>query len=590
MHLRRLTVAVSVAALGVVAACGGGSDDSGDGGDGEFVEGGGAGALWNENAEAPAPEIEGAQTGGTVDVWGTSGLQSMHPTEAYFTNTTSILSNLVTRSLTQYRWNDEAGAMELVPDLATDLGRPNEDFTEWTFTIREGIKWQDGRDMTMDDMVRGIEASIDNHADGAFPNGAQYSRTYFKGGEDWAGPYTEPNGGCDCVSVNGQDITITMARPFPDMPYWGSFPAMGPLPEEAESEDVAAYGLSPWSTGPYKFESFDPGTSQLVLVRNEFWDPDTDPGRHAYPDRWEFDVDRGDPTVVDRTFIEDQGDTQTALTYDNVQQSAREDAEASGRLTTGPVPCTIFWYMDTRKPEWENIDVRKALGTAWNFDDYRLATGLSMGLTAIPGTMILPPGLPGRKDPPFDVIGNGGSGTGDPDKARQMLEAAGALDTPVIFAFDASDPTQVDGKNTIVQALEEAGFDPQPRAVANADKEDEMTQDPDAPVNLRHLGWCSDWPSGSSWFSPVFSSEGSSNYSYLSVPEVDQKILDIESKDANAQPPLWGDLDEEIMTDYYPVIVDYYTANAMLHGSKIMNMENDEIRGMPTFADIWIQQ
>jgi peptide/nickel transport system substrate-binding protein len=381
-----------------------------------------------------------------------------------------------------------------------------------------------------------------------------------------------------------------MARPFPDMPYWGSFPAMGPLPQEAESEDVAAYGLAPWSTGPYQFESFDPGTSQLTLVRNEFWDPNTDPGRHAYPDRWEFDVDRGDPTVVDRTFIEDQGDTQTALTYDNVQQSSREDAEATDRLTTGPVPCTIFWYMDTRKPEWENVEVRKALGTAWNFDDYRLATGLAMGLTAIPGTMILPPGLPGRKDPAFDVIGNGGTGTGDPEQARQMLEDAGALDTPVVFAFDASDPTQVDGKNTIVAALEEAGFDPQPRAVANADKEDELTQDPDAPLNLRHLGWCSDWPSGSSWFSPVFSSEGSSNYSYLSVPEIDQKILDIESMPAEEQPPLWGDLDEEIMTEHYPVIVDYYTANAMLHGSKIMNMENDEIRGMPTFADIWIQQ
>jgi hypothetical protein len=28
----------------------------------------------------------------------------------------------------------------------------------------------------------------------------------------------------------------------------------------------------------------------------------------------------------------------------------------------------------------------------------------------------------------------------------------------------------------------------------------------------------------------------------------------------------------------------------MLHGSKIMNFENDEVRGMPTFADIWVQQ
>ncbi|MGH3454188.1 MAG: ABC transporter substrate-binding protein [Nocardioidaceae bacterium] len=587
MQLPRLTAALGVAGLVLLAACGGGSDGGGGSGEG-FEAGGSAGSIMNENAEAPAPPIEGAQEGGTVNVWGTSGLQSMHPTEAYFTNTTSILSNLVTRSLTQYRWSEERQAMELVPDLATDLGRPNDDFTEWTFTIREAIKWQDGRDVTMEDFVRGIEASFDNHAEGAFPNGAEYSRTYFKGG-DWEGPYTDPDGGCDCIEVDGQDITITMARPFPDMAYWASFPAMGPLPEEAE-EDPAAYGIMPWSTGPYQFESFDPGTSQLVLVRNEFWDADTDPGRHNYPDRWEFDVDRGDPTLLDRTLLEDQGDAQTALSYDNIQQSSREDAETSGRMVTGPQPCTFFWYMDTRAPEWENVEVRKALGTAWNFDDYRLARGQAVGLTSIPGTMILPPGLPGRVDPPFDVIGNGGEGTGDPDQARQMLEEAGALDTPVTFLFDQSDPTAVDGKNVIAQALEAAGFDPQPRAAANADKEDEMTQDPDAPINLRSLGWCSDWPSGSSWFSPVFSSSGSSNYSYLSVPEIDRKIREIEAMSAAEQAPLWGQLDERIMTDFYPVIVDYYGANAMLHGSKVMGYNNDEVRGMPTFADIWVQQ
>jgi len=350
--------ATSVAALAVVAACGGGSDESSSGDQG-FQEGGAGGGIMNANAPAPAPPIDGAQEGGTINVWGTSGLQSMHPTEAYFTNTTSILSNMVTRSLTQYMWNDDKQAMELVPDLATDLGQHNSDFTEWTFTIRDGIKWQDGSDVTMDDMVRGIKASFDNFAEGAFPNGAQYSKTYFKGG-DWKGPFTDPSGDCNCISVDGRDITIQMSRPFPDMPFWGSFPAMGPLPKVAEG-DVASYGNNPWSTGPYKFESFDAGTSRLTLVRNEFWDPDTDPGRHAYPDEWNFDVDRGDPTVLDRTLLEDQGDAQTAMSYDNIQQSSRQDAEGSGRLVTGPSPCTIFWYMDTRKPEWENIEVPRRL-------------------------------------------------------------------------------------------------------------------------------------------------------------------------------------------------------------------------------------
>ena len=588
MRLRSLLAATSVAAVAVVAACGGGSDEGGGGG-GEFEAGGTAGDILNPDAQAPAPPIEGAQQGGTVKVWGTSGLQTFFPAEAYFTNTTSILSNLVTRSLTQYRYNPDKKAMELVPDLATDLGQHNEDFTEWTFTIRDGIKWQDGSDMTMDDLVRGIKASFDNFAEGAFPNGATYTKDYFKGGS-WKGPYTDPSGDCNCISVDGRDITLQMARPFPDMPYWGSFPAMGPLPKAAEKSDTAAYAINPWSTGPYKFESFDPGTSRLTLVRNEFWDPNTDPGRHAYPDEWDFDVDRGDPTVLDRTLLEDQGDAQTALSYDNIQQSSRDRAESSGRLMTGPAPCTIFWYMDTRKPEWQDVEVRKALGTAWNYDDEKLAAGQAVGLTSIPGTMIMPPGLPGRKDPPFDVLGNGGQGTGDPQKAKQMLQDAGALNTPVKFLYDASDPTWVDRKNVIVKALSAAGFDPQPRAVPNADKFQEIMQDPDSPTNLKYLGWCSDWPSGSSWFGPNFSTDGCCNYSYLSVPKIDQKIREIESQPAEEQAPKWGDLDEEIMTDYYPVFIDFYTADAFLHGSKIMGMNNDEVRAMPTLGDIWIKQ
>ena len=282
MQLPRLTAAIGVAGLLALAACGGGSDTGGGSGE-DFRAGGGAGSILNADAEAPAPPIDGAQKGGTIDVWGTSGLQSMHPTEAYFTNTTSILSNLVTRSLTQYRWSEEKQAMELVPDLATDLGRPNDDFTKWTFTIRDGIKWQDGRDVTMDDVVRGIEASFDNHADGAFPNGAEYSKTYFKGG-DWAGPYTDPSGGCGCVTVDGRDITIQMSRPFPDMPYWGSFPAMGPLPKEAEG-DVASYGLSPWSTGPLQVPVLRPGHVPPDPGAQRILGPEHRPGPARLPRR-----------------------------------------------------------------------------------------------------------------------------------------------------------------------------------------------------------------------------------------------------------------------------------------------------------------
>ena len=79
--------------------------------------------------------------------------------------------------------------MILVPDLATDLGTPNEDFTEWKFTLRDGVKWETGAPVTADEVAFGIVRSMD---DKTFPNGpgASYSNPYFLGGEDYKGPYT----------------------------------------------------------------------------------------------------------------------------------------------------------------------------------------------------------------------------------------------------------------------------------------------------------------------------------------------------------------------------------------------------------------
>ena len=57
------------------------------------------------------------------------------PTRAYYTDSTAIM-NLVTRALTQYVYDPETNDMVLAPDMATDLGTPNEDNTEWTFTLQ----------------------------------------------------------------------------------------------------------------------------------------------------------------------------------------------------------------------------------------------------------------------------------------------------------------------------------------------------------------------------------------------------------------------------------------------------------------------
>ena len=108
--------------------------------------------------------------------------------------------------------------------------------------------------------------------------------------------YTDPGSKFKGIKVNGDKITITMAKPFPDMPYWGTFPANGPIPQGKVS-DPKTYKNKPWSTGPYMIKSFSP-SKELVLEKNPYWDAVDRPGSHAVPRRVRLQA--ADPVGEDR--------------------------------------------------------------------------------------------------------------------------------------------------------------------------------------------------------------------------------------------------------------------------------------------------
>ncbi len=81
-----------------------------------------------------------------------------------------------------------------------------------------------------------------------FPGGAAYSNEYFKGGDKYSGPYTDGQE-YDGVKCNGNELTILMERPFPDMPYWAAFPAIGPIPE-GDASNPATYKNHPTPLAP----------------------------------------------------------------------------------------------------------------------------------------------------------------------------------------------------------------------------------------------------------------------------------------------------------------------------------------------------
>jgi peptide/nickel transport system substrate-binding protein len=589
MRMKKPAVALATAALMTLAACGGGSGNDKAGGDTPSdtstgtIEGGGAGKGKNPDLEPPMAVPDDAQQGGTLTVLTEQVPSTLDPTRAYYVDSTAILSDLVTRSLTQYVYNPETEDMVLVPDMATGLGQPNEDNTEWTFTLRDGLKYEDGTPVKAEDVAYAIKRSF---AIEELPDGPTYQTTFFVDGDKYKGPFKD---GLDYkgVEVNGNDVTIKMRRPFTDMDYYASFPAFTAIPQKKDNPQT--YGNHPLATGPYKFADYKAGSS-LSLVKNEFWDPSTDPGRIQAVDGWEFKFGQ-DSAKLENIIINDTGSAQTTLTYDNVTPAGyRSIQQDKDRLITGTSPCTYMWFLDMTKIT--DINVRKAIGYAYPYQAAWKAGGEIVGLTRVPGTSILPPGTAGRVE--YDALGIKGVNT-DPQKAKDMLSKAGYKpgEYEIKFLFASDDQQAVAAKDEIVKGLKAGGFKATPIASTSETIRTDRT-DYDSPINVRSSGWCSDWPTGGSWFPAQWDGdlvglEGMPNPANFDEPEMDKlqdHILDDLSPEEAAA--AWGEFDKKMETEYYPAVNTGYSGTAMVRGSRVGGMANDNVRGMPTFGLMYI--
>jgi len=585
MRMKKPAVVLATAALMTLAACGGGSKGGNDstGNSNDNSKSGAAGSFKNPDAKAPLEVPSDAAQGGTFTVLTNQVPATLDPTQSYYVDSTAILSDLVLRSLTQYAYDADTNDMQLIPDMATDLGKPSEDNKEWTFTLRDGLKYEDGTPVKAEDVAYAVKRSF---AIAELPDGPTYQTTFFLDGDKYKGPFKDKSE-YKGVVVNGNDITIKMRRPFTDMDYYASFPAFTAIPEAKDNPET--YGKKPLATGPYKFADYKPG-SELKLVKNDQWDAKSDPGRIQAVDGWDFKFGQ-DTAKLENVIINDNGSAQTTLTYDNVSASSyRQISQDKKRLVTGTSPCTFMWFIDMSKVKEK--EVRQAIGYAYPYEAAWKAAGEIEGVTRVPGTSILPPGTAGRKE--YDVLGNKGKNT-DPAKAKELLQKAGYKpgEYEIKFLFSTDDDQAVAAKNEIVKGLEAGGFKATPIASTLETIRTDRT-DPKSPINVRSSGWCSDWPTGGSWFPAQWAGslvgvEGMPNPSNFKEADMDaqqDKILDTMTPEQAA--PAWGDFDKKMEEDYYPAVNIGYGGVAMIHGSKVGGMENDNVRGMPTFARMYI--
>ena len=158
-------------------------------------------------------------------------------------------------------------------------------------------------------------------------DGPQYAVAYLDipkdkdGASVYKGPYvTKGNDTAafdKAVSCDGSTITFNLAFPVPDFNFTVTLGFFA-VPKAADTGEK--YDDKPMSNGPYKIQEYSKG-SQMVLVRNENWSPESDPYRPAYPDKIviKFGLD---PSVIDQRLIQDSGtDQQTTTLGDSVQSA-----------------------------------------------------------------------------------------------------------------------------------------------------------------------------------------------------------------------------------------------------------------------------
>jgi peptide/nickel transport system substrate-binding protein len=249
-----------------------------------------------------------------------------------------------------------------------------------------------------------------------------------------------------------------------------------------------------------------------------------------------------------------------------------------------------MWYPDNRKIT--DINVRRAIAYAFPYQAYWAAAGYIQGVTRVPASNVMPPGVPGRVE--YNPLPGHEPASTDPAKAKQLLTQAGKLGFELKFAYSTDVPTSVASKDVYVQAFEAAGFKVSPVATTSANGYTDYTSNPKADVNIRSIGWCSDWPSGSSWMPPEFqttdiaTSGFGSNFEAFSEKAVDDRISAIQLLPLDQQAAAWNALDKEIQTTYFPVVVTGYGGVAMMRGSKVHKAYDDTTFGNFTWKDMWI--
>ncbi|WP_238156617.1 ABC transporter substrate-binding protein [Kribbella sp. VKM Ac-2571] len=518
--------------------------------------GGGASGAKGESA---GPGAKAAQ-GGTLQVLANAAFSHLDPARG-FDGGVNNFYRLIYRTLTTQGAAPGADGTKIVPDLATDTGKPSDGGKTWTFTLKDGLFFETGAPITSADVKWGVSRAWDPE----IGIGSPYAKQLIEAPASYQGPYK--SGDLATIATpDAKTIVFHLKKPYAD---FGSVVAQNTFTPVPKGQGAGnALDSKPIASGPYKVSEYKPGAS-LKVVRNDKWDKKTDDVRSANPDafQWTFGLD---PATIDERMIAGQGTDADAIagTIQAASVARIQTPQLKERTMSGLGGCTTYMGLNTTKKPLDNVKVRQAINLAVNKQTVRDAVGGST-LAEI-ATSIQPPTIAGRVD--YDPYPSPDH-KGDVDGARKLLTEAGFANGFTMTLDTRAQPKMQAMAVAIQQALEPLKITVKINTIDTATYYEVIgttSQQHDAAIT----GWCPDWPSGATFLPPLFDGrnitpKGNSNLAQLNDPGVNAKIDEISKlTDVKAANAAYGELDKQIMA-LAPVVPLLYEKVLMLVGSNI---------------------
>ena len=442
-----------------------------------------------------------ARPGGSITVTYKDDVATLDPAIGYDWQNWSMI-----KSLFDGMMDYVPGTTTLRPGLAESYAL-SEDGLTYTFKLRPGVKFHNGREMTADD----VKYSLDRVTNPATQSpGAGFFGSI--AGYDAAG-----DAGLSGVKViDPLTVEITLSRPDATFLHVMALNFASVVPKEAVDAAGDDFGKQPVGTGAYKLAEWTLG-QRLVFEKNaDYWRAGV-----PYLDSVVFEVGQ-EPVVallrLQNGEVDVPGDGIPPAKF----QEVMADPAQAERVVVGGQLHTGYITLNVTTPPFDKVEVRKAVNMAINKDRIvQIING-----RAVPATQPLPPSMPGY------TAGYAGYAY-DVEGAKALLAEAGVADgfETDLYVMNTDPNPRI--AQAIQQDLAAIGIKANIQSLAQANVIEAGGAGTAPMIWSGGMAWIADFPDPSNFYGPILGCagavEGGWNWSKFCDAALDAKATEADS-------------------------------------------------------------